>query len=298
MKILVATDLSAPADEAIRQAHATAGESGTLAVCHVVPNLQPIAMLFPQSTQANIVDVAGFTVRAEVAVRERVSELTGRATDSFEVFVVQGVDYAAIVECAETWRADLVVVGTHGGTALERLFLGSVAARVTRYAHCPVLVAREGALDGPVIAATDLSDPSLPALSAGRDHALRRKASLVGLHVVELVGAASYLSAAGAPFGIMPTSYTAESIAQLVDVGKRVLSGAMESVQANGEALAVAGDAESVIVDTAKERRAQLLVVGTRGRTGLERVALGSVAEKLVSHAPCSVLVVRLHDTP
>lgn len=59
------------------------------------------------------------------------------------------------------------------------------------------------------------------------------------------------------------------------------------------DALVVAGDPRTEIVDAARREHADLVVVGSHGRTGLERLVLGSVASFVVSHAPCSVLVVK-----
>ena len=55
----------------------------------------------------------------------------------------------------------------------------------------------------------------------------------------------------------------------------------------------VRGDARGAIVDAAREESADLVVVGSHGRTGLQRMMLGSVAAHVVAHAPCSVLVVK-----
>ena len=69
-----------------------------------------------------------------------------------------------------------------------------------------------------------------------------------------------------------------------------------EALRASGLTIETAvrrGDARSVIVDEAKEWDADLIVVGSHGYTGLKRLLLGSVAQSVVSHAPCSVEVVR-----
>ncbi len=59
---------------------------------------------------------------------------------------------------------------------------------------------------------------------------------------------------------------------------------------------AVQGDAATAILEAARTLPAELVVVATRGRTGIARMVLGSVAEKVVAHAHCSVLAMRLHD--
>jgi nucleotide-binding universal stress UspA family protein len=73
-----------------------------------------------------------------------------------------------------------------------------------------------------------------------------------------------------------------------------------ESLRASGLTAETAvrhGDARSIIVDEAKEWDADLIVVGSHGYTGLKRLLLGSVAQSVVSHAPCSVEVVRKKQT-
>ena len=65
-----------------------------------------------------------------------------------------------------------------------------------------------------------------------------------------------------------------------------------------GENVPIAADDVDRLVRLATERKARLVVVGTRGRTGFARLALGSVAESVVKHAPCSVLGVRALTTP
>ena len=74
------------------------------------------------------------------------------------------------------------------------------------------------------------------------------------------------------------------------------LQASLERFRAEGERLVVDGPAAIAIVKAARDLPAELVVVGTRGRTGLSRLTLGSVAEAVLSSAPCSVLVVRLHE--
>ncbi len=292
MRVLVATDLSESADEAIRQAQAWVGSGGVLAACHVLPNVQAMNMLFPQRTEEGILESTALSARADVAVRERVSSITGRAPDQFEVFADQGIDYAEIVRRASAWKADLLVVGSHGLTGLKRILLGSVSERVARHAPCPVLVARSGPEGGPILVATDLSEPSLPALSAAHAAAVQRKAQLIAVHVVDFGSSLAY--AAAVPFGMVPAAHPAEVVAEVESAAKIVLEGALNSIGAKGEAIVLHDDPAAAIVREAEAKQAQLVVVATHGRTGLAQILLGSVAEKIARMAPCSVLIVRL----
>ena len=70
----------------------------------------------------------------------------------------------------------------------------------------------------------------------------------------------------------------------------------LERVGAKGEAFAVDGTPASAVAKKAEEIDAELVVVGTHGRTGLARLTLGSVAESVVRAAGCSVLVVRANE--
>jgi nucleotide-binding universal stress UspA family protein len=86
---------------------------------------------------------------------------------------------------------------------------------------------------------------------------------------------------------------TPELIRQTSDTLRGLLDRAIAEAGAEGESRVVEGSAATEIVHLATELDAQLLVVGTQGRTGLARLALGSVAERVIRHASCSVLAAR-----
>jgi nucleotide-binding universal stress UspA family protein len=173
--------------------------------------------------------------------------------------------------------------------------LGSVAERVVRHAHCSVLVARNAASSGVVLAATDLSDPSLPAVEAAVEEGRRRGARLVVVTVVDWQGPA-WMTAAGTPFGIGAAMPPAELQEELRSSLETLLRRALDRFGGSGETRVLYGSPASAIVHAAESLGAELVVVGTRGRTGLARLALGSVAERVVAGAPCSALVVRLSE--
>jgi nucleotide-binding universal stress UspA family protein len=296
-RILVAVDLSEASLEALREAHVRAAATGAaLAVCHVLPNLYNIHTLFPQDNQASMLGLAELEQRMRTALDDKVRSVVG--SGEVTVFVEQGVDYAEIIRRAEAWSADLLVVGSQGHTGLPRLLLGSVAERVVRYASCPVLVVRPGperAIDGQhcVLVATDLSDPSLPAVAAGVEEARRLGARLVVAHSLDL-SESVWGAAVGNLFGSTPVVPSEEVQRSVRDAMRTTLRQALDQLGATGEVAVLDGSPASAVVRYATELNAGLLVIGTHGRTGLARVALGSVADRIVRTADCSVLTVRL----
>jgi nucleotide-binding universal stress UspA family protein len=86
---------------------------------------------------------------------------------------------------------------------------------------------------------------------------------------------------------------SAEEIKELESVAQKRLEEALKQANITAETLVTEGAAGSAIIEIASEKKVQLIVVGTVGRTGLRRALLGSVAEAVAKGAPCSVLVVR-----
>jgi nucleotide-binding universal stress UspA family protein len=290
-RILVAVDLSDESIAALRTARALADARGaTLAVVHVLANIGDVQPFFPQAYGINATNLLELERLAGEALELRLAEVEGCA--SVERFVELGAPYAEIVRRAEAWNADLLVIGSHGRTGLSRAMLGSVAEHVVRAAHCPVLVSRPSRGSGVVMAATDLSDPSLPAVARAAEEARLRGARLVVMHAME-GSLAAYGASAAALLGNVAPTPTAEDQQQMRSTLVTLLRDAMRRFGAEGEALVLEGGAVASVIRAAEEQQADLLVVGSHGRTGLSRLLLGSVAEKLVRLADCSVLVVR-----
>jgi nucleotide-binding universal stress UspA family protein len=290
-RILVAVDLSDASIAALKAARTLADARGaTLAIVHVVSGVVDIRPFFPQNYGINATNTVELARLAGEALHRRVSEVEGCA--DAERFVELGTPYAEIVRRAEAWKADLVVVGSRGKAGISRALLGSVAEHVVRVAHCPVLVSRPVRGSGLVMAATDLSDPSLPAIARAAEEARLRGARLVVVHATE-TPLAAYGGGPAALLGSVAPALTAEEQQQRQSALVTVLQGAMERFGAEGEPLVVDGDAVASLIRAVEEQQPDLLVVGTHGRTGISRLLLGSVAEKLVRLADCSVLVVR-----
>lgn len=293
-KIFVAIDFSTTADEALRQAHHRALSShAKLAVCHIIPNELRTNILLPHITRIAALKFPLETAVAARAVTERVAEITGRTEEGFDLIVDDGNPQATILSHAEKWKADLVVMGSHGQTSAAEILLGSVTNSVLRHAHCPVLIVRSGKYLNRIVAGTDFSDSALPAITAAAEECERTGAKLTVVHSLDLVwAAASYPAMA---FGGAPFNISAEHIQELTDITIKQLEETLRKSHVTAEARVTTGSAGEALIELASEMKAMLIVVGTTGRSGLTRALLGSVAETVAKGAPCSVLTVRKH---
>ena len=284
--ILAAMDLDNGSDDLLRQADALAHSYNVkLSVCHVLPEIFAVRPLFPQLHLDEALKGSELETAVRDALLERIRAVTTRESSQTGIEIEQGTVHAGILRAAERIGAGAVVVGGNvdpGGLHI----LGNAAEHVVRYAHCPVLVARPSP-EGKVLAATDFSDPALPAVEAGAAEARRRKADLTILHAIDLL---PVMSPFYGEFLGMPPMDLGD---QMRALWQQRLDECVHRFKAKGGGLLRDGPAASTILSAASELPAQLVVVGSHGRTGLSRVALGSVAEAVVRAAPCSVLTVR-----
>lgn len=287
MRVFIASDFSEASDEALRQGAAMA-TTGTLALCHVMPELGVHAFL-PQEYGTDLRWQVEQQPRLAEALRAQLARVAPDLQLSPEVFIELGSDYDQVLRRAEEWGAELIVVGTHGRRGISRLLLGSTADQVVRAAHCPVLVARPQR-EGAVLAAVDFSDPSLPVIEAAAAEAARRGRKLVVMHAIE---SAREGDAAMGLLGALPALETPEVRSQKRALAAEILNSALARLKAKGEIVVAEDDAAQETLRLADALPAELIVVGTHGRRGLARWVLGSMAARIVERAPCSVLVTR-----
>lgn len=198
----------------------------------------------------------------------------------------------AVESVATSQEADLVVMGTHGHTGLQHLLLGSVAERTVRSAPCPVMTVKADAKRARepisrILVATDFSEPSEFALDAGIDWAARLGAELTVVHALRLQAPLVTPYEVVFPEGLLD---------QARDAAARRLEQAREKARVGGvdaKTQITSAPAVPAIAELAEEIGADLIVIGTRGHTGLAHVLLGSVAERTLRLAQCAVLAVK-----
>ena len=195
-----------------------------------------------------------------------------------------------ILACAEQHRAALLVLGpaSHRQGLLGRIFAPSVPTTVLRAATCPILLAR-GATDSPdILVATDLADPAWPTLRAAAAEAARTGGRVTALHCIE-------------PMTVLPpTDMLLPQPPRLDDTEAAAMAllaqGAATAGLTNAELRVDVATAGAAILAHARSLGVGLVVVGTHGRRGAQRLLLGSKAEAVARDATCDVMVVRLHD--
>lgn len=283
-RVLAATDLRPESDEVIRQALAIAEGKHRVALCHVLPELRVVRPLFPQLHAEDALAAAEVEAFAREELEACLERLDNPAVD---VFFESGAPNVKIVERAKAWRADLVVVGAPRATPRS----SRTAEGVVRHAPVPVLMARPSG-KGPVVAATDLSDPSLRAVVFAAEQAKVLGKGLVVVHAVDTSRELGWLSALRRFSESARETFTAKLGAR-IDEASGEISRAVASIAPSAQVDVQIGDAASVIARRAADLDASLVVVATHGRTGIDYALVGSVAEGVIERTPCSVLVVR-----
>jgi nucleotide-binding universal stress UspA family protein len=278
--ILVATDFSELSRLALRRAAQLAQEHGAgLELLHVVEELPPeeefplVAAL--DAARTGLTEESRAEVPAGVPCR---------------CLVEAGKDFVAIIRRARELPADLVVIGAHGRHSLVDYLVGTTAEKLARKAGLPLLVVKQPpqAPYRRLLVATDFSAASRHALEVAM--ALAPQAEIELLHVFGLWGEGR-LSMAGANAEARE-HYRRQARASSETLLKEWLAG-VDLGGRHVESHLRQGPPATVIAQLAVERRSDLLVMATSGRSGLPYILLGSVAEQTLRASPCDTLVVR-----
>ena len=284
-KLLLSTDGSEHSEGAIREALRLAKSCSTsLAVMTVVETNPEFGALAPQLVE-----------KSEKAARQHLDSVKERARKEsvdVETIVHEGEDsYREIVDEAARRKTTTIVMGRRGRTGIKRLMMGSTTARVIGHAPCNVLVVPRAAQVEfkNILVATDGSRYGMAAASEALGIAKRCGSTVTVVSVVP--------SETAAPMDIVQSQMQRGQIAdkEIAEAEKNVKA-VKEAAQNEGvkiTALVYSGRPAEAIVDAAREKKADLIIVGSHGKAGLDKLLVGSVAERVIVLSPVAVLVVK-----
>jgi len=283
--LLLSTDGSEFSEGAVREAINLARTCSSrlfaLSVVETNPEYETIA---PQLVEKEIEKARAYL--------ETVLERASREQVNCEIGIYQGEDsYRYIVDEAEKRRADMIIMGRRGRTGLKRLMMGSVTAKVIGHAPCNVLVVPRAAKVEmkSILVASDGSRHSDAAAMEAVSIAKRCGAKLTVMSVVP--------SESISPFDIvhseMQRGLIADKEQKAAEYNIKNIKDMAEKEGIGIEGLIQEGKPYEAIVSTATEKNIDLIVVGSHGRTGLEKLLMGSVTERVIGLAPCAVLIVK-----
>lgn len=281
-RILVPTDGSDAASVATEGAIALARQcNAMLHIVHVL-NLGDLPPEFDETSQ-----VPDDLVRH---AEELVTTVGDRATDAglkvrTEVIEADEPVHEVLVNYARDHDSDCIVMGSHGQTDSTRLELGGTTERMLRISPVPVIVVHEDEGLDPeferILVPTDGSD----AARTAADHAIDlAKAMNAAVHIVHVVDTGSIGQKIDSD-DLLETSKGAgqQAVDEIVD---RAEAAEIRAVEAS----VLSGDIARAIVDYATDRDIDCLVMGTHGRTGVDRLLLGSVTERVIRLATVPVI--------
>jgi nucleotide-binding universal stress UspA family protein len=287
-RILVATDFSSTADHAEKLALQLAPMlAAELHLVHVRVILEDPLMAKEQQLEIERMMSSTNEATREAFAKGRM----GKQGIAVETHLIRSISAAeAIVATASELGCELIVMGTHGRRGIKHMLLGSVAENVVRSAGLPVLTVRPGVelpAHGPkrLLVAHDFSDRSASAIEVASDWAQAFDGEITLLHVVEPVVYPEFYAISAPSDDVMT---------RLRDRATEVLDNAAREILGNQPVSTVVliGRAADTIIAEAQPESFDLVIMGTRGLTGLEQLVLGSVAEAVLRRCPVPLLTV------
>ncbi|MEW6211710.1 MAG: universal stress protein [Acidobacteriota bacterium] len=219
----------------------------------------------------------------------------GEAVETERVVVRGHAPYKDILDLSRSKNCDLIVMATHGRSALSQFFLGgSIAEEVARFSRIPVFIVKiEADAQGQsytgrlkeILFTTDLSDASALVFPCAKLFAEKFSAKLFALHVIEENDSAFYESKG------LSTS-DADFKSRVEELLKQYIS-SLEGGEAVTSAHVVEGRAEEEIVRFAEEHQIDLIAISMHGHTGLAEEIIGTTTDRVIRHAHCPVITAR-----
>lgn len=282
-KVLCATDLSPCSQHALSVAAEVAeAYDATLIVVHIVELWDERYDFLVKDLGKRLAEDA----RAKVA--QELEHLGKSESVPVEVLIRKGHAGVELLRAIKESGADLVVVGSHGKGAIDRVLLGSIAERLLHVSPVSVLVARPS------------PHPDITRIVAGIEASPTAEAGLewaVDLARREKLGSISVINSFEVPTGYLEAGMTYESARKKmheiheIDIDRMLAKRKGDAVKI--EPHIEEGPTAETIVKFASQQEADLIVLGTHGQSRLAAFFLGSVTQKVVRIAPMSVLAVK-----
>ena len=300
MRVLIAIDGSSEANQAVEFATGIRWPANSkLRVVSIVEPLDEVlaaAWGLPASSESQ--GYSDEDERKASSVVEEAARALAQTGVTISQSVVRGRAANKVLELAHDFVADLIIIGSRGHGTIASMVLGSVSAEIADHAHCPVLVARNPGMSR-VILAVDGSTFAHTAEEVVASWPIFDAVALDVVNVAEISPswATGLTFAAYAPSSVM----IAESETAVAAEHEDIYRSAVDRLHAAGRSAVgrvLRGDAATELLKAAEATHADLIVVGTHGRTGVTRAVFGSVARNVMLHAKCSVLVVREVNRP
>lgn len=285
-RMLVATDFSPGASTALRWATRLASHhQAELILAHAVVNDG-----VDDATTGQSID----DVEHDLAVQSHVASTVGlKVSIAWKV----GEAYRAILDLAKEHKADVIVLANRAHGTVARLFMGSTATQVVRHSEIPVIAVPPEADDmnngcQTILVATDFSETAHAAASWARSVAAcmasPRKIIVAHAHLAAVVPAVE-------PGFITPAMLEDDVAASQAQLEREV--DALRQPGFDVEGVLLDGPAASAVLDLAHSRGVDMIAMGTHGRSGINRMLVGSVAERVMHNASCPILTIRTHTS-
>lgn len=279
--VVVPTDFSEGAHQALeRVLHLPLGPKSKVTLLHVLPED------IPGKLRKEAIAEAERSLEKTLARAHQLALRQGLAPSQFVADVVEGDPAQQVLKRAHTVEADVICMGRHGRRSLANLLIGSTARKVVKLGDVPVLLVRNPPVDAyrRALIAVDLSRGTPAQLKAARPY-------------VEEAMDLEVLHASSVPYEdyvLVPSARADEFRAAAVKTAQKDLAAVISKAGlVRAETQVLGGDARLLIIEEAKSRKSELIVVATHGVKGAKRLILGSVAEWVMTNAGCDVLVTR-----
>lgn len=289
-KILVATDFSAFSNAALSQSVWLSRQTGAqIVLANTIPDLSMSVHWGPHEREENQRELSQ---RSDTSLRRMILDLEAKDLDiKFRTLI--GEPFVEITRAVQAECFDLVLAGTRGLAKWERFFVGSTAKRLIRKCPAAVWIVKAEHVGRPkiVLATTDFSDVSFKAVKRGLWLARQAGAEFHLLHVVDEKDVPDDL------VSIIPKGSSLRQ--EINDEAARRMEVFLESLTVDRTQIQVHlswGTPWQEIGRISQHQAADLIVMGTVGRSGIKGVLLGNTAEKVLDTCDCSVLTIKPDD--